>query len=178
MVKKFKDSPKTLAHDGFQRWRRSNPTGLFINCKSEKNWMLHRSRPNSLLRSTRYRRDDGSACSTHFRSDDSVRSRSRAAAPTVFPSSSTRRMAPALNSSVKLRRVRFRFVSDIVDIVSAFRIVSTQSDQAQVGAKGFEPSTLQSRTECSTRLRTWPFQGQNTITSAFARAPVARVTSP
>jgi hypothetical protein len=28
--------------------------------------------------------------------------------------------------------VRFRVVSDIVDIVSAFRIVSTQSDQAHI----------------------------------------------
>ena len=47
------------------------------------------------------------------------------------PSSRTSRTAFALNSSVKLRRDRFRFVSGIVDIVSAFRKVSTKPDQAQ-----------------------------------------------
>ena len=47
------------------------------------------------------------------------RIQNRAAAPTVCPSSSTNRTAPALNSSVKLRRVRFRLVLNIVDIVSA-----------------------------------------------------------
>jgi hypothetical protein len=73
------------------------------------------------------------ACSTQFRSDDSVRSRSQAVAGTVLPSSSTSRTAPALNSSLKLRRVRFRFVSAIVDIVSAFRKVSTKPDQAHLG---------------------------------------------
>src|SRR5216684_1355383 len=70
-------------------------------------------------------------CSTHLRNDDSVKSRSRAAAPTVFPSSSTSRTAPALNSSLKLRRVRLGCLSAIVDIVSAFRKVSTKPDQAQ-----------------------------------------------
>src|ERR1700730_13152299 len=69
-------------------------------------------------------------CSTHLRNDDSVKSRSRAAAPTVFPSSSTSRTAPALNSSLKLRRVRLGCLSAIVDIVSAFRKVSTKPDQA------------------------------------------------
>jgi hypothetical protein len=71
------------------------------------------------------------ACSTQLRSDDSVRPRSRAAAATLWPSSRTRRMAPALKSSVKLRRVRLGFVSGMVDIVSASRKMSTKSDQAQ-----------------------------------------------
>ena len=44
------------------------------------------------------------ARSTHSRSAVSVRSRSRAAAPTVLPSSRTRRTALALNSSVNWRR--------------------------------------------------------------------------
>ena len=44
------------------------------------------------------------------RSADSVRSRSRAAAPTVLPSSRTRRTAPALNSSVNCRACARRFV--------------------------------------------------------------------
>src|SRR5713226_3385768 len=56
-------------------------------------------------------------CSTHLRNDDSVKSRSRASAPTVFPSSSTSRTAPALNSSLKLRRVRLGCLSAVVDIV-------------------------------------------------------------
>ncbi len=43
MVKKFVDSAKGLAHDAFQTWRRRKPHGLFINCKTEKRWMLHRS---------------------------------------------------------------------------------------------------------------------------------------
>src|SRR4029453_577012 len=59
-----------------------------------------------------------------------VKSRPGAAAPTVFPSSSTSRTAPALNSSVKLRRVRFDCLSAIVDIVSAFRKGSAKPDQA------------------------------------------------
>ena len=71
------------------------------------------------------------ARSTQFRSDDSVRSRSRAAAPTDLPSSRTSRTAPALNSSVKLRRARFGFRSAMVDIVSTFRKMSTKPDQAQ-----------------------------------------------
>ena len=49
----------------------------------------------------------------------------------VLPSSRTSRTAPALNSSVKLRRVPFRFVSAIVDIVSPIGKMSTESDQTQ-----------------------------------------------
>jgi hypothetical protein len=71
------------------------------------------------------------ACSTQLRNDDSVSPRSRAAAATVFPSSSTSRTALVLKSSVKLRRVRLGFRSAMVGIVSAFRKMSTESDQAQ-----------------------------------------------
>ena len=66
------------------------------------------------------------ACSTQLRSEDSVRPRSRAAAATLWPSSSTSRMALALKSSVKLRRVRLGSLSDMVDIVSASRKMSTR----------------------------------------------------
>ncbi len=71
------------------------------------------------------------ACSTQLRKDDSVSPRSRAAAATVFPCSSTSRTAPALKSSVKLRRVRRGVLCAILDIVSTFPKVSTKSDQAQ-----------------------------------------------
>ena len=70
---------------------------------------------------------------------DEVRSLTRmqllrigAAWPTVLPSSSTNRTAPALNSSVNCRRARRGLtVAAMVDIVSAFRNVSTSSDQGQ-----------------------------------------------
>ena len=64
-------------------------------------------------------------------SENSGRSSSRATRPTVWPSSSTSRTAPALNSSVNRRRGRLGFaVFAIVDIVSAFQNVSTEADQA------------------------------------------------
>jgi hypothetical protein len=75
------------------------------------------------------------ACSTQLRNDDSVSPRSRAAAATVFPSSSTSRTALVLKSSVKLRRVRLGFRSAMVGIVSAFRKMSTESDQAHVDGR-------------------------------------------
>ena len=72
------------------------------------------------------------ARSTQFRKADSVRSSSRATWPAVLPSSSTNRTAPVLNSSVNRRRCRRGFVLlAIVDIVPAFRKVSTKPDQAQ-----------------------------------------------
>ena len=73
------------------------------------------------------------ARATQSRTAVSVRSRSRATAPTVLPSSSTRRTTPALNSSVNWRRARRVFgVSAIaVDIVSPVGKVSTESDHAQ-----------------------------------------------
>jgi Na+/H+ antiporter NhaD/arsenite permease-like protein len=57
---------------------------------------------------------------------------SRATAPTVFPSSSTSRTAPARNSSENCRRSRRPILSDpILAIVSAFRMMPTESDHAQ-----------------------------------------------
>ena len=72
------------------------------------------------------------ARSTHGRKADSVRSNSRATAPTVFPSSNTSRTAPARNSSLHCRRDRRRVVAAIRDIVSTFRNVSTRSDQVHL----------------------------------------------
>src|SRR5262245_56537534 len=70
---------------------------------------------------------------TQARSAVSVRSRSRAARPTLLPSSSTSRTAWALKSSSNCRRGRRRLgVSAIArDIVSTFRKMSTKPDQAQ-----------------------------------------------
>src|SRR6266571_687643 len=75
-----------------------------------------------------------SACArdTHDPSAEGVRSSSRATAPMVFPSSRTSRTAPALNSEVNRRRDRLPPVPvRMVDILSAFQIVSTQSGEAQ-----------------------------------------------
>ena len=71
------------------------------------------------------------ACATQLRRNDSVNPKSRAPAATVLASSRTRRTAPVLYASAKLRRVRLLFVSAVVDIVSAFRIVSTKPAQCQ-----------------------------------------------
>src|ERR1700730_4855647 len=74
-----------------------------------------------------------SACCTHSRTAEGTKSSSRATALTDFPSSNTNRTVWALNSSLKRRRARLaRVVSAIVDIVSAFRNVSTKPDQAQL----------------------------------------------
>ena len=75
-----------------------------------------------------------SACAsrTQLASDDGVRSNSRAVAPIVLPSSNTSRTAPALNSSLNCRRTRRPDLLDpILAIVSAFRMMSTRSGQAQ-----------------------------------------------
>jgi hypothetical protein len=69
---------------------------------------------------------------THSRTAVSVRSMSRATAPTVLPSSSTRRTTPALNSSVDWRRARrFGVLAIGLDIVSPSGKMSTDSDHAQ-----------------------------------------------
>ena len=60
---------------------------------------------------------------------DATRSSSRATAVTLLPSSSTRRTACCLNSSVNRRRGRRLRLSVIVDIVSAFQKMSTKPDQ-------------------------------------------------
>ena len=68
---------------------------------------------------------------THNRRADGVRSRSRATAPTVLWSSSTKRTAWLRNSSSNCRRGRRPLLlSGIRDIVSGFRNVSTRSDHA------------------------------------------------
>src|SRR5690606_24791201 len=78
-----------------------------------------------LVRSARAR-------STHCRSADGVRSRSRATSPTLLPWSSTRATAPALNSSVNRRFARrpSRSAPFIFAIVATSRQVSTGVDQA------------------------------------------------
>ena len=74
------------------------------------------------------------ACLIQLPSDEGVKSRSRAMAPIVLPSSNTSRTAAAINSSVNCRRARRPvFLDPILDIVSAFRKVSTKPDQAHRG---------------------------------------------
>jgi hypothetical protein len=104
------------------RSMRSSRTSL-RKCPSSSRSLLVRTPGLPLPRAAR-------ACSTQLRSDDSVRSRSRAAAPTDLPSSKTKRTALALNSSVKLRRARFGCRSAMLDIVSTSRKMSTKADQA------------------------------------------------
>ena len=40
------------AHEQFQQWRRSNPGGFFINCKTRTTWMLHRVDCEHLVNTT------------------------------------------------------------------------------------------------------------------------------
>ena len=71
------------------------------------------------------------ACLTQLPNADATRSSSRATAVTLLPSSRTKRTACCLNSFVKRRRGRRPLLeSAIVDIVSAFRKMSTKPDQA------------------------------------------------
>src|SRR5690606_34160822 len=105
------------------RSRRSSRTSFRRRVSSSRSSLISPVRP--LVRSARVR-------STQSRSADSVRSSSRAAAPTVLPSSSTSRTAPSLNSSENCRRGRRpALLRDMRDIVSTFRNVSTKSDQPQ-----------------------------------------------
>jgi hypothetical protein len=68
------------------------------------------------------------ACWTQRPSAEAVRSSSRATAPTVLPSSRTKRTAPSLNSSENCRRVRRPRASlDMRDIVST----SYEADRRQ-----------------------------------------------
>src|SRR5215207_6748750 len=100
------------------------------------------------------------ACSTQLRNADSVSPRSRAAAATVWPSSSTSRTALALNASVKLRRDRFGVRSAMVDIVFLSRKMSTKPDQSHRryysvsrGADLCRPGTLYEGRSCSHSCR-------------------------
>src|SRR6266540_1371526 len=94
-----------------------------------------RSRTSSLrsavVRPVRPFERSARACLTHWPRADATRSSSRATAVTLLPSSSTRRTACCLNSSVNRRRVRRLRVSAIADIVSTFRKMSTKPDQVQ-----------------------------------------------
>ena len=108
------------------------------------------------------------------RSTDAVRSSLRATVPTVWPSSSTRRTAPSLNSSVNRRRGRRAArPQPILEVASASRTISTGSDQchAELGdcrsanrhershstelqVSGPDPETLRSRAKAIQR-DTW-----------------------
>ncbi len=41
MIVEFQDSNNSIVHEEFQEWRRLNPEGFFLNCKSRSNLMLH-----------------------------------------------------------------------------------------------------------------------------------------
>jgi hypothetical protein len=41
MIKEFPDKNGPDEHERFQRWRRENPSGFFINYKSPNNLMIH-----------------------------------------------------------------------------------------------------------------------------------------
>jgi hypothetical protein len=72
------------------------------------------------------------ACFTQLVSAEGTRSHSRATLVTLLSSSRTRRTAGGLNSSGNCRRERRGFGdSDIPDIVSTFRKMSTEPDQLQ-----------------------------------------------
>src|SRR5882762_3346566 len=110
---------------------------FFRISRSSRSWRLSfRSRASSsrsaVVNPVRPCERSARARVTHARSAVSVKSRSRATAPTLLPSSRTSRTAWALKSSSNRRRDRrLLVVSAIgVDIVSAFRKVSTKPDQA------------------------------------------------
>jgi len=80
-----------------------------------------------LLRSAR-------ACFTQFPTTDCAASRSRPTWEIGLPSSSTSRIAPALNSPVKLCRARrVRAPAAVQPILSIFYLASPRSDQPPVG---------------------------------------------
>jgi len=41
-MKIFSDDESQDAHEEFQRWRRENEAGFFINCRTKNDLMLHR----------------------------------------------------------------------------------------------------------------------------------------
>src|SRR5262249_47035273 len=122
----FSFAKKAAAFFSISRSTRSSRTSLRSFASSSFSSLV--SVPRLLLPAS------ARACSTQWPNADGVRSRSRAASAIVLPFSSTRLTAPALNSSVKLRRLRFGFFVDssvIGDTVSASHLVSTELDQAQ-----------------------------------------------
>src|SRR5688572_14757352 len=104
------------------------------------------------------------ACLIHWVSGDGTRSSSRATAVTPLPSSRTKRTACCLNSSVKRRRGRRLRVSAIADIVSTFRKMSTESDQAHVCER--TPSNSGKRLPPQHRTRRLSWKGSQALTSA------------
>src|SRR5712692_7085546 len=101
-----------------------------------------------------------SACAraTQTPREEGVRSSSRATAPMVFPSSSTNRMAPALNSGVNRRRARLPAdLVCILDIISTSQIVSTKAGECQAEIVGLNVGDvyIDDRTP-RTRLRIRP----------------------
>ena len=42
MISEFSNQLQLDAHSQFQSWRRQNPEGYFLNCKTQKRVMLHR----------------------------------------------------------------------------------------------------------------------------------------
>ena len=132
---------KAAAFFSTSRSMRSSRTSLRRRASSSRSTPVSPVRP--LVRSACARR-------THSANADGVRSSSRATAPTVLPSSRTSRIAPALNSSLHCRRTRLPAVRNpILDIVSAFRNVSTKPDQAQYGLN----ASCATRYEQQSRLR-------------------------
>ena len=61
----FHDELDKDAHESFQAWRRENSEGVFINCKSNRNWMIHRVNCWH-LGSTEWMRDDFDSSLTKF----------------------------------------------------------------------------------------------------------------
>src|SRR5882762_8405151 len=122
---------------------------FFRISRSNRSWRLSfRSRASSsrsaVVNPVRPCERSARARVTHSRSAVSVKSRSRATAPTLLPSSRTSRTAWALKSSSNRRRDRrLLVVSAIgVDIVSAFRKVSTKPDQAHIDDSYRNPEWL------------------------------------
>src|SRR2546425_6537208 len=88
---------------------------------------------SSLVRPVLPRVRSACARATQTPREEGVRSSSRATAPMVFPSSSTNRIAPALNSGVNRRRARLPAdLVCILDIISTFQIVSTKAGQCHM----------------------------------------------
>jgi hypothetical protein len=133
----------------------------FRNCAS--------SARSSIVRPVRPFVRSARACQTQLANENGVRSSSRATAPIVLPSSNISRTAPARNSSENCRRTRRPDPCDpILAIVSAFRMMPTESDQAQYrgraatmggGVRDFSRKT-------SSRFLTW--------TTGSARAAARR----
>ena len=99
-------------------------------------------------------------CLTQCRTAVSVRSNSRATWPAVLPLDRTFRTTSALNSSVKLRRIRLGFCSGMSDTVYASRLVSTRPDPPREGLRRSlrrpaEEYASRTPAVCAARLLGW-----------------------